>query len=374
MKNIKLAISCGGTGGHFYPGVSVGCELNSSGGEVLLLLGGKHGEKQAAHAREKGLRAVALPVMPSPSLRHPLTIPKFLYGLLKSRRTALRALREFKADAVLGMGSFAGLPVMMAARRLRLPVFLHDGNAKVGRANRYFSRRAVFLAASFPPVNPEKIRCPWDVTGMPIRRELLTEVSREDAVAKLNRRYGSQLEAGRRTFLIFGGSQGARSINMAFSRALTELAANGKDFQVIHLSGGNDYQVMKSIWSKASFPVLLQPSTDDMLDVYSCADLVIARSGGSSVAEIARFALPSVLIPYPYAAENHQWYNAEYLASAGAARILPNDECDNRAGALAAEFLDDPGKFIPAEPVFSALARPDASSRLLEAIASRLPD
>ena len=372
MKTFKLAISCGGTGGHFYPGLATACELTAAGGDAVLLLSGKNGKKWAAAAKEQNIKAVVLPEIPSPSFKHPAAMLKFIFGTLKGAKMAQKAMKEFAPDAFLCMGSFASLPSMLAARRLKLKCFLHDGNAKVGKANRYFSRKAEFLGIAFPPVNPEKLHCPWEVTGMPLRLNSSVRIKREDAIVNLNKRYSVNLDAKRITILIFGGSQGARSINVAFSRVLTELSGKRNDIQVIHLCGNPDYEVMASLWKKTDFPVLLLPYSDEMQNIYSCADLAISRSGGSSVSELALFGIPSVLVPYPFAAENHQWYNAEYLAKAGAARIVANDECNAKAGQLLEEFFSDNARFQPEEPVFQCLAKPDAAAKLLEAISERL--
>ena len=372
MKSFKLAISCGGTGGHFYPGLAIACELIAAGGDAVLLLSGKNGKKWAAAAKDVNVKAVVLPEIPSPSLKRPWKLWSFLIGTLKGAKIARKAMTEFEPDAFLSMGSFASLPTMLAARRLKLKCFLHDGNAKVGKANRYFSKKAEFMGIAFPPVNPEKIRCPWAVTGMPLRLKMQEKISRADAVAALNKRYSVNLESCRTTILIFGGSQGARSINMAFSRVLTELSGKRNDIQVIHLCGNPDYECMCSIWRKADFPVLLLPYSDEMRNIYSCADLAVSRSGGSSVAELALFAVPSILIPYPYAAENHQWFNAEYLAKAGGARIIANADCNAKAGLILEEFFSDPDHFRPDEPVFEALARPEAAAAMLNVIGERL--
>lgn len=371
MKKIKLAVSCGGTGGHFYPGLATACELIASGGDAILLLSGKNGKKWAAVARDHNVKAVVLPEIPSPSFKRPGAMLKFIFGTLKGAGMAKAAMREFAPDAFLCMGSFASLPTMRAARSLKLKCFLHDGNAKVGKANRFFSRKAEFLGIAFPPVNPEKLHCPWAVTGMPLRLDTVP-IPREEAIANLDKRYSVNLDPRRLTILIFGGSQGARSINVAFSRVLLELSGTRNDIQVIHLCGNPDYEVMTSLWKKADFPVLLLPYSDEMQNIYSCADLAVSRSGGSSVAELALFGIPSILVPYPFAAENHQWYNAEYLAKAGAARIVSNDECNAKAGQLLEEFLTDPAHFQPSEPVFRSLAKPGAAAKLLEEITKRL--
>ncbi len=373
MKLQRLSITCGGTGGHFYPGLSIAREFRRRGGEVQLLLSGKNIETQALEAQKYDIPVVKLPVMPSPSWRNPLSFRRFWRGALGGRRAARQAMAEFRPQALLGMGSFASLPAVWAAHRMRIPLFLHDGNARIGKANRLFSRWARVIGMAFPPVNAEKIQCPWDVTGMPLRPELTAQShTKPEAIAALNARFGCALEPERWTILIFGGSQGARSVNLAFSRVLVEFGSKRRDFQVIHLTGKLELELMQSIWGKVDFPVLLLPSLDDMALAYSAADLVVSRSGGSSVAELALFRKFAILVPYPFAAEDHQADNAEYLAAGEAALVVPNNQCEARAGGILQKFFDDPVEFTALGAKSLRLARPNAAGDMIELMGKNL--
>ena len=321
-----LVITCGGTGGHFFPGLSIAREQMRRGGKVLLLLSGKNSVAQSAIAQEYNIPCEVLKNMPSPSIKHPLNCWRFATGFFSGLAKAKKILKKEKPQAVLGMGSFASLPVIWAAKSLRLPIFLHDGNARIGKANRILSRYAKVLATAFPAVNSNKVRCKCVVSGMPVRPELkLESLNKVEAIKALNGQFDGLLEADYFTVLLFGGSQGARKLNNVFGEAMNRLAAKYGNVQLIHLSGSGEFDAMAKFHAEAKYPVLLLASLGEMHLAYNAADLVIARSGGSSVAEINAFGKYAVLVPYPFAAELHQDDNANYLKTLGAAEIIKND-------------------------------------------------
>ena len=321
-----LVITCGGTGGHFFPGLSIAREQMRRGGKVLLLLSGKNSVAQSAIAQEYDIPCEVLKNMPSPSIKHPLNCWRFVTGLIAGFCKARKILKQERPQAVLGMGSFASLPVAWAAKSLRLPIFLHDGNARIGKANRFLSRYAKVLATAFPTVNSNKVRCKCVVSGMPIRPELKQNtLSKVEAVKTLNGKFESSLEADYFTVLLFGGSQGARKLNNVFGEAMNRLAEKYSNVQLIHLSGSGEFNTMAAFHAEEKYPVLLLASLSEMHLAYSAADLVIARSGGSSVAEINAFGKYALVVPYPFAAELHQDDNANYLKTLGAAEIIKND-------------------------------------------------
>ena len=296
MKLERLAITCGGTGGHFYPGLSVARALRAGGGEALLLLSGVNAPRQKEIAESYGVPAVALPRMPSP--RGIGTAFAFGFGALGGLGASLRELKRFRPQALLGMGSFTSLPPILAAHLRGIPVFLHDGNARIGKANRFFSSGAKLLATAFPACNADKCRCEVLVTGMPLRPELeaAAGISRAEAMAELERLFEVKLESEVPTVLVFGGSQGAAIFNAAAPAALKRLQGRRR-FQLLHLAGPGKLEATKQAYGEVSFPLLLLESSGRMELFLGAADLVVCRSGGSTVAELARFGKASVLIP-----------------------------------------------------------------------------
>lgn len=326
MTTDYIVITCGGTGGHFYPGLSVAREQLSRGKKVLLLLSGKNSVEQSRVAEKLNVPCQVLPYMPSPSVKHPGSCWRFIKGLITGWRIAKKVLKAEQPQAVLGMGSFASLPVILAAKSLKIAIFLHDGNARIGKANRTLSRYARVLATAFPAVNRQTVRCKYVVSGMPIRPELKqTSLSKDSAIEALNNKFKSTLSGDYFTVLLFGGSQGARKLNNVFGEAMNRLAEKYGNVQLIHLSGSGEFDAMAKFHAEAKYPVLLLASLSEMHLAYNAADLVIARSGGSSVAEINAFGKYAVVVPFPFAAELHQDDNANYLKALGAAEIIKND-------------------------------------------------
>jgi len=366
MKFERLLITCGGTGGHFYPGLAIAKAMQKRGGEVKLLLAGVHAENQARIALDQGVGSLILPVVPVPK-KSPV---RFLIGLVRGFFICRREIKAFKPQALLGMGSFTSLPAILAAKSAGLPLYLHDGNARVGRANRMFSRFARFLAGAFPVVNPGRIRCPVFVTGMPVRQALIDAaktLEKTSAVAELNRLYETDLDPELPTILIFGGSQGAAVVNAALPEGLLQL--NRTDLQVLHLTGKDKLESTLASYKDASFKRLVIEKTERMELFLSAADIVFSRSGGSSIAELALFGRPAVLIPFPFAAEDHQRANAQYLADADAGILVDNyDLSPDRSRELLAGFLTDGDLWKKRGENAKKLAKPDAAEDLLKKI------
>lgn len=368
MELNKLVVSCGGTGGHFFPGLSIARDFHARGKEVVLLLSGANAAEQRKIAEEAGIRAVALPPMPHYS-KDPF---RFISGFFGGYTGAKRELKKFKPQALLGMGSFATLPVVLAAVRCKIPLFLHDGNARVGKANRFFSRWAKFSGSAFPAVNAGACRCKVIETGMPLRPELLkfAGLSKIEAFEAVNREFGSSFSPEKPLILITGGSQGAAVFNQVIPEACCRLKP---DFQVIHLTGKGKLTDTQKAYENAAFPHLLLETTGKMAEVMAAADLVFSRSGGSTAAELALFGKAAVLVPYPFAAEGHQMDNARHFASQGGAVLVDNSCLSvDKAAEIICDFIQDPEKYRKMGRKMAELGRPDAAEIMIQKISEYL--
>ena len=367
----RLIISCGGTGGHFNPGLSTACAFRDAGGKPLLILGGKHFEEQSKTAEKNGIEFRRVSCAPmSKSLSG---VIQFLSQQMRGVREARAVFREFKPDAVLSMGAFPSIPASVGTWRSGIPLFLHDGNARIGKSNRVFSRIASGIALSFPAVNENTLHCPSAVTGLPLRKALLEDVpaSKAEAIDRINATRGTAFAPDRPVVLVFGGSLGAAAINENFTIPIDHPGA--KSLQVIHLSGPGKYDAIHDKYSACGVNALTLESASDMQNLYMAADLVVCRAGGSTVSELAIFGRYAVLIPYPYAAEGHQDDNARLLAKTGAARIVPNAECSpGLFRGILAGFLDDPDKFREAGKAALAMAQPRAAQNVIDFIDTSL--
>lgn len=371
MKLTNLAISCGGTGGHFYPGLAIAREFKAAGGDPLLLVGGKNAPEQCKMADSFGIANIRLEAAP-PSVK-PMGLLRFFKSFLTGKAAAVKAMKTHQTQALLCMGSFASLPPAFAAKKLSVPIFLHDGNARLGKANKFLSRYAKVLALSFPSPDAAKCHCPTVFTGMPLRPELKNgKCTKEEAVQYINNKFQTSFSAERPVLFAFGGSLGASSLNNALISSLSAVPEAEK-LQIIHLSGKGKLDELKEKYAGFSGEKLLLESSGDMHIFYSAADLVICRAGGSTVAESAVFGKYTVLVPYPFAAEDHQFDNASFLAESGGASIIRDNESLSRnlENNIRA-FLSDPALFAENGKKILAKARPEASMDIIDMIGNIL--
>jgi UDP-N-acetylglucosamine--N-acetylmuramyl-(pentapeptide) pyrophosphoryl-undecaprenol N-acetylglucosamine transferase len=303
-----------------------------------------------------------MPAVAKPPTLSLLMLP-FLWKTWGAMRECREVIREFGADAVLGMGGFTSLPPVYAAHKLRLKTFIHDSNARPGRANVLTSR---FCTQVFLGMDAAKAFFPdreTVTTGTPVRPEIIALPSREDAAG----RFG--LDAARPTILVTGGSQGAKRLNELCAEAAAKLPAQT---QVLHIAGALDFERVCEITAgREGYKVL--GFCDQMPSAYAVADLVLARSGASSLTEIAIAGQPSILVPYPHAADDHQTRNAEVFATAGAARLVQEVDLDaEKLAALATSILQDLPTYKQMAKAACTLAVPDAANHVCAAIEASL--
>ncbi len=362
----RLVISCGGTGGHFYPGLSIAREFASHGGEVLFCLSGKERLRQSEIVSGYGFKCFTFNAPRLP--RNPWQALKFFPMLISATLKVKKNIAEYQPDAILAMGSFTSFPAALTAKWMKVPLFLHDGNARIGRANRFISRWCRFLATAFPAVNVQACKCPVHCLGMPLRPELMETIfSKETAIARINEKYEASLNPEHATILIVGGSLGAATLNDVFPRCCLDMSEGS--IQIIHLTGNDKLEQVRTIYKETHVKSLALASSPDMALFYGAADAVICRSGGSTVAELAFFGKYAVLIPFPHAAERHQDDNARFLTRTGGAEMRDNTECNYEwALELLRNISENPAEFRAKGEKSHTAAKPDAAKSLLKAI------
>jgi UDP-N-acetylglucosamine--N-acetylmuramyl-(pentapeptide) pyrophosphoryl-undecaprenol N-acetylglucosamine transferase len=341
--------------------MAVAAELRASGAAVSFL--GTRERVEAELVPAGGYEIDFLKVR-GIDRRNPLRAAGAGFEALAAVAAARRALRDRAADVVMGGGGFVAGPAGLAAALTGTPLVLTEADSHLGLANRLLARRARRVCLAFPIAGREG--GPYLVTGRPVPREVL-DADREVA----RRRFGIAPEAS--CLFVVGGSQGARSVNLAAVEAFAE--RDGRDFEVLHLSGRRDQEELERRLAAAPHRGgyrLIGYDPGGLGDFLAAADLVLGRSGGS-IFEFAAAGKPAILVPYPHATAGHQSTNAAWMERAGAATVVSDAEIGGEAGVErlrteVAEILGDGRRLEAMATAARALARPDAARRIADEV------
>jgi UDP-N-acetylglucosamine--N-acetylmuramyl-(pentapeptide) pyrophosphoryl-undecaprenol N-acetylglucosamine transferase len=349
----RVVIAAGGTAGHVVPALAVADALRAEGAEVSFLGADDRAEAELVPAAGYEIDLLRLRGL---DRGNPVRAAGALRLAAAAVPAARRALRERGAQAVLGGGGYVAGPAGLAALSLGLPLVLTEADRHLGLTNRLLARRARRVCLAFPIPGREGER--YLVTGRPVPAAI-GSADRDRA----RERFG--IASDDRCLLVFGGSQGAHSINCCALEAFAGAAAD-RDFCVLHISGTRDYDEARerlAAGGDAGRYVLLAYEPN-LADALAASDLVLARSGGS-IFEIAAAGRPAILVPYPHAAGRHQHANAAWMAEAGAAVVVEDSELDPpRLRRLAGELLADDERLSGMASAARARARPDAAQRV----------
>jgi len=305
-----VAIACGGTGGHLFPGLVVGEALVRQGASVALLISPKEVDQEAVKAT-KDMESITLPAVAFERSH----VVRFLRGFGQAFRGARRLFRQRPPDAVLAMGGFTGAPPILAARLSHAATFVHESNAIPGRANRWLAPWVDGAFAAFPSTARRLWNRTVMVTGTPVRPQFR---SQDPAACRTS----LGLDPCQPVLLVMGGSQGARAINRLVMQALPLFGGQLPELQFIHLTGPHDLDEVRAAYAAQRCRAVVRPFVAEMAIAMGAATAAISRAGASSLAELAAVRLPAILIPYPTAADNHQYVNALEFAQTSAARML----------------------------------------------------
>jgi UDP-N-acetylglucosamine--N-acetylmuramyl-(pentapeptide) pyrophosphoryl-undecaprenol N-acetylglucosamine transferase len=305
-----VAIACGGTGGHLFPGLAVAEKLLAKDCAVTLLISPKEVDQQAV----KNLRGMEVVTLPAVGLQRRNWF-SFLRGSLQSFRLARRIFRSGPPRAALAMGGFTSAPPILAAKLSGARTFLHESNSISGRANRllahFVDEAFVGFTRTAESLKVRKIT----LTGTPVR-----EAFKPGDAAASRRLLG--LDPARPTILVMGGSQGASGINDLVIAALPLFAAATPEFQWIHLAGPADREKVRKAYENLKLTAIVHSFFEEMHVALAAASVAVSRAGASSLAELAATLVPAILVPYPSATDNHQFYNAREFVDTDAALLL----------------------------------------------------
>ena len=345
-------IAAGGTAGHVVPALAVADALRAEGADVSFIGTRDRAEAELVPAAGYEIDFIDVVSLIGRSPRRALAAGGVAARAVPAAR---RLLRERGADAVLGGGGYVSGPVGLAAASFRLPLVITEADRHLGLTNRWLARRARRVCLAFPIEGRSGPR--YIVTGRPVPAEIATA----DRAAARER---FRIAPDARCLLVFGGSQGARTINLCAVEAFA--AVPERDFHVLHISGRRDHADVVALLAGAGelSDYTLLDYEPGLADSLAASDLVLARSGGS-IFEIAAARRPAILVPYPHAAGDHQAANARWMEDAGAALVIADADLEpERLRSITTELLADPKRLEAMASASASLARPDAAERV----------
>lgn len=349
---MRTVIAGGGTGGHLFPGIALAEELKSrSLNNVVIFVGTKKGiEQRIIPPMGYELKTISgAGIIGGNQLQRVKGFFQFLIGFFQ----ALWLIRSLRPDLVLGTGGYASVSVILAAYLLRVETAICEQNSIPGLTNRVLGRLVKKVFIAFKESSTFFPRKKIFFTGNPVRKEFFVQSPRFK-------------KGDRFTLLILGGSQGARSINRGMIECLNSMAPLRDTVELIHQSGFQDFSWVKETYEKKGFKAEVAPFITEMASVYGRADLVVSRAGAISITEILVSGKPSVLIPYPYAAYNHQEMNAKILADKGAARMILDKDLRNDLGEMILYLINHPEELKVMGDKAKVLAHPEAARVIID--------
>lgn len=374
-RKYRIILSGGGTGGHIFPAVSIADRFRARHPDAEILFVGAEGRMEMTRVPEAGYRIIGLPIagiQRSLSMSN-LAVP---FKLAASLWRARKVVRDFRPDIAVGTGGYASGPVLFAASMAGVPTLIQEQNGFAGVTNKILAKRAAKICVAYEGLERVFPKDKIVLTGNPVRASILDgKKSRQEALDEFS------LSARRKTFLVLGGSLGARAVNNAVFESIDTLASDGS--QLLWQCGKLYYNQYRRELDRlvAEHPekdlenrVALVPFISDMNAAYSVADFIISRAGAGTISELCIVGKPSVLIPSPNVAEDHQRHNAQALSSKGAAVFIP--ESENLSADLslaAARLLSDASLCSELSRNISSMARPDATSDIVDEIEKLLP-
>ena len=346
-EQAPVLIMAGGTGGHIFPGLAVAAALRARGVPVLWL--GAQGGMENRIVPEHGVELRTLPVKGlrgkgwGQRVTAPWMLARALFG-------AWRVLRETHPHSVLSLGGYVAGPGGIAAWLLRRPLLVHEQNRVAGFTNRVLARCARRVMSGFPDAFPANAEAEW--TGNPVRREIAALPAPATRFAGRN---------GAPRLLVLGGSLGARTLNMGLPSALALILANRRP-EVWHQCGAAHVEATRAAYARVNVEAKVEPFIADMAAAYAWADLVVCRAGALTLAELAAAGLGSILLPFPYAVDDHQTKNAEGFVAVGAAKLVQDRDFDaSHFAGMLEHLLRDADQRLAMANAARTLAKLDAA-------------
>jgi UDP-N-acetylglucosamine--N-acetylmuramyl-(pentapeptide) pyrophosphoryl-undecaprenol N-acetylglucosamine transferase len=357
-RHLHILIAGGGTGGHLYPALAIADEIKKQRPDAEFLFVGTRDKIEARVVPQRGYRFAAIWIS---GFHRSLSRTNLLFPIkvVVSLVQSFFLIRKFQPDAIVGTGGYVCGPILYVGRLFRIPTFIHESNSYPGVTTRMLAGRATKVFTAFDVTNKWlKQTVNVELVGTPTRSSL-EQVSRKGAIEFFG------LDARKQTVLVFGGSLGAGSVNRALTTIAPALAAT--NIQLIWQTGEKDYQGVKDKVGGSAVG-WIGSYIDRMEYAYAAADIVISRSGATTIAELTRIGKAAILVPYPFAAADHQTMNAKSMAERGAAVVVSDSNVGQILEGVVRELLADPARRKAMEQASKSLGRANAG----EVIASEI--
>ena len=341
-----ILIMAGGTGGHIYPGLAVADALRAQGWNIVWLGAPNSMEAELVPKHGYPVAWVNFSGVRGKGVMRLLTLP---FTLLRALGQSADAIFRHRPDVILGMGGYITLPGGLMAAILRRPLVIHEQNSIAGMSNKVLAKLSTRVLSGFPDVLKGTQWC-----GNPVRADIA-------AVAEPQARFANR--SGKLNVLVVGGSLGAQALNEALPKALALMSETERP-NVLHQTGKKHFETVQKLYDQSGMQADVRAFLDDMANQYAHADVVICRAGALTIAELAAAGVASVLVPFPYAVDDHQTYNARFLSEQGAAVLLPQTELNAEKLAQLLRELDRE-KLKAMAIAARGLAKPEATQSVV---------
>jgi UDP-N-acetylglucosamine--N-acetylmuramyl-(pentapeptide) pyrophosphoryl-undecaprenol N-acetylglucosamine transferase len=360
MKNLKVIISGGGTGGHIFPAIAIADAIKKRYLDSEILFVGAKGRIEMEKVPGAGYEIVGLDVS-GINRKKPLKIFSTVWKFWKSLTKAGKIIKEFKPDIVIGVGGYASGPTIYKASKLGIPALVQEQNSYAGITNKFLGKKASIICVAYEGMERFFPKSKIVMTGNPCREELLSpNITKEEAYTEFN------LDPNKKTILVVGGSLGSRTLNKSLFYGIEALSES--NIQVLWQCGRlYFFELNMDMVSKGNPKnVHIHEFINRMDLAYKVADLVISRAGASSISELSLLAKPAILVPSPNVSEDHQTKNAMALVNKGAAILIKDSEANDLLVKTALDIINDKNKLKSLSENILKLAQHDSANRIVD--------
>lgn len=360
-KKIKVLMSGGGTGGHIFPAIAIADEIRKRFPEAEFLFIGANGKMEMEKVPQAGYKIIGLNIagFDRGNLMNNFGLP---FKVVSSLAKARKAIKDFKPDFAVGTGGFASGPALFMAATLGVPIFVQEQNSLPGKTNMFLAKRAKAVFTAYPDMEKFFAGTKTHFLGNPIRKSIITDLIEGDpAKEKLG------LDQNKLTILSVGGSLGSRTLNNAWKEHLDEILA--KDYQLIWQTGKTDYQsIIAETEATQHRNIQISEFIQSMELGYSAADIIVSRAGAIAISELAVAKKPVLLVPFPFAAEDHQNKNALTLVEKNAARMVKDTEMKEKFWNTLMEICENENLRKEMSANLELFAKPNAAKEIVDEI------